>query len=292
MAKSSNRAFARQIPRIWILLVGAYFLWEASNYRGLYGWLAETQIAYFGGYVPLLNYAFLVFLGWVPIWIFRRISKSREKDEPSPYDLFGRAIADANRVRLFALGAALAAFGGFAMTLIFALALVPSDQGPVQSIAASELDTATIRVGPTRLVGGELGPAVSFGQNWLFDDKRTVYAPYQVSGSEQKARVVFIRLTVSNEEEGRLIRDRPAWTGVLVEEGVPGTVQSFYRSLGVATATPYFTLYPDINAVRATYWVQAGQLALLFVLLLLVGYWQTRRLKRLRDDRDQIAPSA
>lgn len=292
MAKSPNRSFARQIPRVWMLLVGSYFLWEAANYRGFYGWLAEKQIAMFGGYVPLLNYAFLVFLGWIPIWLIRRLLKSKNEKEPSIEDLFNLAIAGANRVRLFAFGAALAAFGGFAVTLVFALLLVPSDQGPVQSIAASELDTATIRVGPTRLVGGELGPAVSFGQDWLLDDKRTVYAPYQVAGSDLKPRTVFIRLTVSKDTKAEQIQNRPVWNGVLVEEGVPGTVQSFYRSLGVSTATPYFTLYPDIKAIRATYWVQAGQLALLVVLLLLVGYWQTRRVKKLRNDRDQLVSTA
>ncbi len=296
MAKTFNRKFAKHIARVWILLVGAYFLWEAANYRGIYGWLAEAQIEYFGGYVPLLNYAFLVFLGWVPIWIIRRLSKTEDKAEVkaelSQYDLFSQAITDANRMRLFLIGAALAACGGLVMTLVFALYLVPSDQGSAQSFAASELETATIRLGPTRLVGGELGPVVTFGQDWLFDERVTVYAPYQLAGPEQKPRVIFIRLSAGSDDELKQLRDRPAWTGVLVEEGVPGTVQSFYQSLGVAIATPYYTLYPDINSVRATYWVQAGQLALLSLLLLLVGWWQTRRVNRLREDRDFINPAA
>lgn len=292
MAKTFSRKFAKHIPCVWILLVGAYFLWEAANYRGIYGWLAETQIEYFGGYMPLLNYAFLVFLGWIPIWIVRRLSKTEDKVELSQYDLFSQAITDANRMRVLSIGAALAACGGLVITLVFALYLVPSDQGLTQSFAASELETATIRVGPTRLVGGELGPVVTFGQDWLFDERLTVYAPYQLAGPEQKPRVIFIRLLAGSDDELKQLRDRPAWTGVLIEEGVPGTVQSFYKSLGVATATPYYTLYPDINSIRATYWVQAGQLALLSVLLLLVGWWQTRWVNRLREDRDFINPGA
>jgi hypothetical protein len=271
--------------RIWIMLVAAYFLWEAASYRRFYAWLAELQIAWFGGYVPLLTYMLLLFLGWLPIWVIRAILRARSKKEAAGLSAFDQAVARAKRLRALILGGALATFAAFLATLGLAYLLVPADDGPVQILAASEFETATIAEGPTRIIGGELGTIVTFGQNWWLNQNRAVYAPYHPPASEAKLTTVFVRLSVGRDDDLTKLQTRPAWRGILVENGVPGTVRAVYRSVGVQAADRYFTLYPDVQSIRATYWVQAAQLALLFLLLLLVGWWQSRRVKRLEEYR-------
>ena len=66
--------------RGWIALCGLYFLWEATQYRGFFGRLAELQIKYFGTYAPLLTYLFLFCLTVLPAWLVLRILRKRERE--------------------------------------------------------------------------------------------------------------------------------------------------------------------------------------------------------------------
>lgn len=280
---ANKKSLGRQLARVWIALVGAYFLWEAANYRRFYAWLAEWQIANFGGYVPLLNFIALLFIGWLPIWVIRKIVRARNKNEQSAQAKYDRLLVDANRLRVFLLGGAIAALGGLLATLALAFILVPRADGPVQSLAASEFGTTTIAEGPTRVVGGELGTIISFGQDWQFSENRNIYAPYRSTSMDKEPNIVFIKLSVGKSENLTRLRSRPAWSGILVRGGMPGTIRSLFGSVGVKIANPHFTLYPDLASIRSTYWVQAGQLALLVLLLLFLGWRQSKRVAKLRE---------
>lgn len=287
--KSSKRsAFLRPAAQVWLVFFGLYFLWEAMNYRGLFGRLAELQIHYFGAYAPLLTYLFLFGLAALPAWLILRLLRRREQGEQTPAESFALEIKRAKRLRaiLYSFAAATAVVvAGFA---IFVLFMLPRPEGEAQTLAASDFSAVAVKEGPTRLVGGEIGTIVFFGQDWFISDDRMAFAPYRAAGDGRLARV-FVQLEARDKTELARLAQRPAWSGVLVEGGLPGTARALFNSLGVGISDPYYTLYRDEYSMRIRYWLQTVQWAILTVFLLIFGRMQTRRIKKLEEERQVLA---
>jgi hypothetical protein len=273
--------------QMWILLCGAYFLWEADSYRGIYAWLTEKQIARFGGYVPLFTYLFLFFLGSIPALILRWLARRLRQQHNGSINPVAIALRRAGHIRQLLFGAA-GITGLFVIgTLTYALFLIPASAGPAQTITATDVEPADVAKGPARLVGGELGRVATFGQYWFIGERRVAYAPYRALALEGNATRLFVQLQSTNSEQPGEIVQRPSWSGYLVEGGMPGTMRALFAQLGAPAGDPYFTLYPDRRTFQSLYWVQAVQLALLTLFFLALGYLQSRRVRRLKEEAAQ-----
>ncbi len=286
---SPSSSLLKLAARGWIAICGLYFLWEATQYRGFFGRLAELQIKYFGSYAPLLTFLFLFCLTALPAWLVLRILRKREREAQQAEPAVTVQIRRAKRLRTILYG-----FAGVtaivAMTfVIFALFMLPGSRGNAQTIAASDVGTVAIGEGPTRLVGGEIGTIVLFGQDWFLGDNRMAFAPYRAAGKDGALARLFVQLDASNRTRLAQMGQRPAWSGILVEGGLPGTARVLFNSIGVGISKPYYTLYRDEFSLKIRYWTQSIQWALLTAFLLIFGRLQTRRIEKLEKNRPPIS---
>ena len=287
--KSSKRSpLLRLAAQAWLAIAGLYFLWEAMNYRGFFGRLAELQIHYFGAYAPLLTFLFLFGLAALPAWLLLRILRRREQQEQSPSEMLSLQIKRGKRLRTILYSFAAATTVVVAAFIVFVLFMLPSPQGNVQTIAASDVGTITVQEGPARMVGGEIGTIVFFGQDWFIGDDRMAFAPYRAAGKDGRLARVFVQLEAKSKTQLASITQRPAWSGILVEGGLPGTARVLFNSLGVGISDPYYTLYRDESSLKIRYWLQAIQWTILAVFLLIFARMQTRRVKKLEEERGEL----
>lgn len=280
MSKRS-KLLTKLAVRAWIGLCGLYFLWEALNYRGFFGRLAEWQIGHFGAYAPLLTFLFLFLLFVFPAWLIVRILRKRDP-EPEVEPPLEVQLKRAKALRAICFGFTVvnsAVLLGFAMFTLFGL---PSAEGRPQTIAASDAGSITISEGPARLVGGEIGTVIFFGQDWFLADDRMAFAPYRPAGSG--AATLFVQLNVN--KSGKLVSfsQRPAWSGILVKGGLPGTVRSLFNGIGVGINDTYYTLYRDEYSMKIRYWLQTVQWLILTAFLAAFTSLQSRRVKRLAKE--------
>ena len=286
--KSSKRSPLLQLAaQAWLGLAGLYFLWEAMNYRGIYGRLAELQIQYFGAYAPLLTFLFLLGFAALPAWLVLRFLRRREQEGQSISEALTLQIKRGKRLRTILYGFAAATTVVLVGFVAFILFLLPSPQGNAQTIAASDIRTIAVKEGPARLVGGELGTIVFFGQDWFIGDDRMAFAPYRAAGEGRLVRV-FVQLEAKNKTQLANITQSPAWSGILVEGGLPGTARVLFNSLGFGISEPYYTLYRDEYSMKIRYWLQAIQWTILAAFLVLFGRMQTRRVKKLEEEHGNL----
>lgn len=287
--KSSKRSpLLKLAAQTWLGLAGLYFLWEAMNYRGIFGRLAELQIHYFGAYAPLLTFLFLFGLAALPAWLVLRFLRRREQEEQSLNEALTLQIKRGKKLRTILYSFAAATTVVVVGFVVFVLFLLPSPQGNAQTIAASDVGTIGVKEGPARLVGGEIGTIVFFGQDWFIGDDRMAFAPYRAAGKDGRLARVFVQLEAKNRTQLATITQRPAWSGILVQGGLPGTARVLFNSLGVGISDPYYTLYRDEYSLKIRYWLQAIQWTILAAFLLIFGRMQTRRIKKLEEERQGL----
>ncbi|MXP44606.1 hypothetical protein [Allopontixanthobacter sediminis] len=273
----------RLAARAWIVLCALYFLWEAVSYRGFFGRLAELQLGYFGAYAPLLTFLFLFCLAALPAWLVLRVLRKRENAEQSIEQNRLNPIKRAKTLRAVLYGFGMAACLVIAGFVIFTLFMLPGTTGARQTIAASDFGVVSVEEGPARIVGGEVGEIIFFGQDWFLGDDRMAFAPYRAAGQGKSARV-FVQLDATDRNELIGLTQKPAWSGLLVEGGLPGTARALFNSIGVGIGDPYYTLYIDKNSLEIRYWLQAIQWAILAAFLLIFGKVQSRRIRRMEAE--------
>lgn len=269
----------------WAILCGVYFLWEALSYRGLFGRLAELQIGNFGSYVPLLTYLFPFAVAVVPVWLVSRLVLRRSEDDLEPSALIELRLGKARRLRVFLaamVATTLTVALGFAIYAFWAL---PDESGRLQTIAASEFGAIPIEEGPVRLVGGELGTTIFFGQEWFIGDDRMAFSPYRPSIAPEGLVHVFVQLEAKNKSDLDGVVQGPSWSGILVKGGLPGTVRVLFNYLGVGIAAEHYTLYKNEESLTIRYWLQAIQWTILGAFLLLLVAIQTRTIRKIEKER-------
>lgn len=290
MKPANSHRTLKRLVSVWTALCAAYFMWEALGYRGLFGRLAELQIAKFGSYAPLLTYLVLVGVAVVPalfvLWFLTR----KTSDDAEPDNNLTDQIGQAKRIRavLTVVGATVLTVAlGFA---VFAAWFLPGQAGALQTIAISDVETGEITEGPARLVGGELGTIVYFGQDWFIGEERMAFAPYRLAGGGNGLARVFVELDAQSPEKLKELGQRPAWSGIIVEGALPGTARALFNQIGVGVEAQHYTLYRTEYDLKIRYWLQAIQWAMLAVFIGLLVMLQSRKIRRL--EKDQTLPSS
>lgn len=287
MASPKSHRMLKRIISAWTALAATYFMWEALSYRGLFSRLAEFQIAKFGAYAPLLTFLVLVAVAVVPALLLLWFVTRGQTNITGQIDEVAVRIGQARRIRavLTVVGATVLAVAvGFAA---YAIWFLPSQSGNLQTIAISDVGTITINEGPARLVGGELGTIIFFGQDWYIGKDRMAFAPYRPSAAGDGLARVFVELEAEDRDKLKDIGQRPAWSGIIVEGGLPGTARTLFSSIGVGVAEPHYTLYRTEYDLKIRYWLQAIQWAMLAAFIGLIVLFQVRKIRRLEQDRDE-----
>lgn len=281
--KKGEASIVRTLCRTWIIACFGYFGWEALAYRGLFKRLAEFQISQMGGYAPLLTYFFLAGLTAIPAWLLLKRARRRH--------LIAAGLDDGDAYRLEQLRALQAILRGFALVTsasaiafgLYASLALPDLKGPIQSIAASEVSSVNIIEGPARLVGGEIGEVALFGQSWLIGGDRMAFAPYRVASNRPGAASLFVQLPVPDSRERPKFRQQTSWSGIIVKNGLPGTVRTLFGSVGIGIAEPHYTLYSSEYDLKIWYWLQSIQWALVTFFLLGCTWLLSRQAKGLEQ---------
>ena len=290
-----SRSFARLISlavQAWTLICGLYFLWEALAYRGLFGRLAEFQIARFGSYVPLLTYLALFVLAVVPAWIIAWFLARRHEEELDLGELIELRLTQARKLRLLLVALATASFSVAVGFAVYALWFLPGQNGELRTIAASEFGSVPVQEGPTRIVGGELGTVIFFGQDWFIGDDRMAFSPYRPVADSDGLSRVFVQLETTGKKDREAIAQRPAWSGIIVEGGLPGTVRVLFNYIGVGISDPYYTLYQNEYALKVRFWLQSIQWAFLTLFLILLVLLQRKTIRNLERQKSAAAALA
>lgn len=288
-----SRSFARLISlavQAWTLICGLYFLWEALAYRGLFGRLAEFQIARFGSYVPLLTYLALFVLAVVPAWLIVWFLARRHEEELDLGELIELRLTQARKLRLLLVALATASFSVAVGFAVYALWFLPGQNGELRTIAASEFGSVPVQEGPTRIVGGELGTVIFFGQDWFIGDDRMAFSPYRPVADSDGLSRVFVQLETTGKKDREAIVQRPAWSGIIVEGGLPGTVRVLFNYIGVGISDPYYTLYQNEYALKVRFWLQSVQWTFLTLFLILLVLLQRKTIRNL--ERQKSAATA
>jgi hypothetical protein len=288
MRSPSSQRLIRLAAQAFVLLCAVYFLWETLSYRGLYSRLAEFQIARFGQYAPFLTYLFLFCLFSLPVLLISWLLLRKQHDDTPIAEIVDDRLAQARRLRRFLIAPSLTAACVAVGLFIYSIFGLPSPEGEVQTIAASEAGAVSIKQGPARLVGGELGTIIFFGQDWFVGDDRMAFSPFRPSGSSVGAASFFVQLQARSKSDAEKVTQQPAWSGIIVEGGLPGPVRVLFNHMGVGIKAPYYTLYQDEYSLKIRYWLQSIQWGILAVFFAILAIWQNRSVRKLERLRDQL----
>lgn len=262
---------------LWGALVTGYFLWEAGLYRGIYGMLAEWQIAWFGWYIPILTFGIPALIFILPVTFLLR--RRRKRVESSGRVRIGPSRIDILVKQALYAGTAILGFCTL-LALVFAIFFLPNQDGLPTTVVLGETDATKLAEGPTRLVGGTSGEIAIFKKAWLIDRYDIAYTPLTV-GPHGDQNVKFFSETDPPKQPGKAFpANAPVRTGILVKGGMPGTMRALYQGLGYRIGKPYYTLYASKQSLAFPYFLQVVELALFTLLFGIFAWLQRRHVKK------------
>jgi hypothetical protein len=279
--RQPRRVVVARLLGLWVFLVLLYFLWEASEYRGLYALLSEWQFEQFGHYLPVLTFAFLAILFGSPAaWLFRA---RRRADRPVLGDRTGRAAAIATgsnfRRILFAFSGGL--LGAALVTLLWTLTL-PRMAPTTRIITVGAPDSIAPARGPATLRGHILYTrTAAFAQDLWITRRGVRFAPVLAAAGQERPRTIryFVELLPTDVPDPRMEQAVLERSGVLLRDALPGSIVRLYRYAGYTVESPYHVLYASGRTIRWPYYVTAVQLAVAALILFLAGLFQHGHLR-------------
>lgn len=272
---------------LWIILVVAFFTWQAGTYRGLVALLAEWQFNEFGVYHPLLTFLlFVLILAPLPFLFTRSRRKSAAASAAVPAtdvlpvrnDLT-RAVGEATRFFYVLVVAAAGCLVAAVLACVMIL-MLPTAAGPIQRISASTTLPETPSQGLTELRGGILYTRTSaFDEDLWLTHRNIRFAPMVDAGADPLAVRYFIEL--SPTDGSQRAETVSARQGILVKDALPGELFRLYRYAGFRITPTHYVLFRSAATMRWPYWIWASEFAvggLVIALGALVQWFRRRRL--------------
>jgi hypothetical protein len=281
VAKAEGQGMKREgtirliLSGLWVALVAGYWAWAAISFSGLYRWLAEWQVAQWGGYYERATATLPALLMAAPAFVYLR--RRAENAQAEAAAQLGPEVAEGRRLRRSVRGTA--AFGLVAILVgagAYLLSLsVPDGSGP-----AVPFDVATLGSGPVPqervTIRGEVDPEASVAvvETRGVSSRNAVYAGFRPEGESAKDAPVrlFIERSTGSSEPTIAQGFLPDQTGFLVENGLPDPALREFEAQGIRLASPHYVLRTSAGARRDTYYVVAAVAGFLgFVCLLVAG---------------------
>lgn len=264
---------------LWMVAVFGYMIWGAFAYAGLYRWLAEWQLAQWGGYYQKWTAALPAILLSLPAvaWLGRRhrFRKAAEANDPAAG---ARTMGTQARWTML-IGLVLLLGGGGAFAVSQTLPDGSERPEPVDGarLASGQVPSAKVRIRGT----DDAAARVRYLQRGA--DERTIfYAGFRLEGEGKAAplRLFVERNAPAQEGLTTLQAFLPEQTGYLAENGLPEDAQAELRARGIRIASPHWVLMTGDSARREPYFIAAALGGFIGLVCLLVGFatWlQARR---------------
>jgi xanthosine utilization system XapX-like protein len=264
---------------LWVTVAIGYMIWGAFTYAGLYRWLAELQIAQWGGYYRKWTAALPgIILALPALAYIGHRSRMRQAAEAASPAAQARTIKRAARYAML-LGLLGILIGGGAFAISQRL---PDGSERAEPFDATRLGTAPAPAIKVRIRGTDDPAARTQVVRRGVDDRVTFYAGFRLEGEDKNAplRLFIERNTPAPEGLTTLQAFLPEQTGYLVENGVPEEALEALRARGIRVANPHWLLQTGDLARREPYYIIAAVAGLIGLVCLLVGfatYLQGRR---------------
>jgi hypothetical protein len=258
------------LSAIWLVIVTAYTIYCGVNESGLYGWLADHEMTWFGFYSLKLTFLLPWLLFAAPaLWWLRRqteIARAAASTEPG-----AQARAMSRIARWLALA-------GIAAALISVTAFLLSQRVPDGSEAPAPFDAAALGAAPLPTgrvaIRGDVDPdaATTIEEGPIGSPRRTMYAGFHLEGETGKSGPIrlFVERNAGGAGDSAVTQAfLPDQDGYLVENWLPQLAIDDLARRGVRVASPHYLLRPAHDARRIPYYVTAA-LAGVFAFILLV----------------------
>ncbi|MBN8829428.1 MAG: hypothetical protein J0G94_02085 [Sphingomonadales bacterium] len=304
---------ATRLLGFWIVLVGLFFLFQALNYRGLAGFLAEWQFLLFDRYWPTLTLLFLTTLFSLPpiilVWILRVRQRRKERSATGYID--NRRIVQGKfaRTESFFLGACAGGLLAAVIVLILSLQL-PSDEGLPREIELGKPEAIAPVEGRAVLRGNvDLSETAQFNEDLLLVKRTLYFAPIRPPHDTGPLRyfVEVRRENVPDYDDIRFPKDErlvkvwrfrvpnqtftPYTNGLLRRHGLPGEIATLYRLAGHKVHYDNYVLFSSLEQLTWRYYVLAGEFFVWAVLAAIGAFIFGRRRRaverRIREEAEE-----
>ncbi|QUT05648.1 hypothetical protein KFK14_22295 [Sphingobium phenoxybenzoativorans] len=274
--RQRQTSIIRMICGLWICIVACYFAWEVISYRNLYALLAEWQFDQLGHYWPILTLSLLLALFAGPaLFLLSRVGL-RDR-HPSGV----RPIMAGNRLFQKILFTLSALFAAAAMvTWMFSWTL-PRFADPSQHIVAGATSEQVIKSGAATVSGYVVYSRTSaFAQNLLFKRHGARFAPAISPIAKDGTIKLFVELEPSEVFPSDIARPVTTRNGVLLANGLPGSIVRLYRYAGYTVENPYYVLFSSELTMKLPYYIAAVQLLVIALMLLMAALLQRHHVHR------------
>ncbi|WP_411340476.1 hypothetical protein V6U71_00410 [Sphingopyxis sp. J-6] len=274
----------------WMALVIGWAWWEYSHYSGLYRWLAEWQIAKWGGYEQVWTAAIPACILMIPAF---RVLRERELLNQASLIAGDDPVPILRRVRTGMLVCGviltLAATGAY-----FYSQQLPDPSGPRTTVdlaalgdAAPPIDSATF-ASAVPDTDRALQRDEAFRSRSADIDHQTIYVPVVAKGAAKDAPVRFFidRASYAFTDSGEAPRTNiflaDHMQGVLVENGLPADVVAAFEKQGVTIASPHYLMTTNSVGGRQNYYIVAALGGFIAFILFLLSAIQSVSIARAR----------
>lgn len=274
-----------QLLWLWPSLAILYFLWEFASYYGLFGWAAEWQLTHFGQYKPTLTFLLLALVFALPVlllFLANRRSSREQVERPIP------PVAVARRyIRISYLCSAVLAAAAF-ISLVLMLVLPRASAQPHKLVIGSAVAEAPPEGQATLSGQRKEGRVAIYTQNLLIAKYEVRFAPVFEPRRRGAAIRYFVELGADEKAwPGSGVTTASPRAGILVRDGLPGTIRRLYEILGYPISRPYYVLFASVHTMRLPYYVAGGEFAIAALAFLGLALFQRRRLKRISVANDE-----
>lgn len=296
------------------LFIFLFLLPQSIFYRGLVSLLAEWQFSWFGNYLPILTVILPVLLLTLLLilifWLIFRFKNRDNKDEPE--------LSLAEQAKIALSKARLAMFSFFALAVFALVAVIttlglmmilPNDSGKGQKISVGSIPFTEPKEGRAELNGAlDWQKLATIKRNLVFASQRTYFIPIVSQIADRKSTRYFVQVfrpefvLPRNQMPGRAperehlleqglitpTKDGPSGmvNGVLRQDGLPDEIVLLYEKAGLKVHPDHYVLYRKASDMRWPYWGAAWAFLLFGICALLIGLFQRRQFKRLKDGID------
>lgn len=250
----------------WLALVAGWAWWEYSHFSGLYRWLADWQIAKWGGYEQVWTALVPAFILAIPAF---RVLRERELLNQASLIAGDNPVPILHRVRTGVLicGVILALVAGG--SFLYSQTL-PDPSDPPATVDLATLGSAAPPTGSAIFAGAipdtdrALQMDEAFRSRSADIDHQTIYVPVVVAGAAKDAPVRFFidRASYGFADSGEAPRVNvflaDHMQGVLVENGLPADVVAAFEKQGVPIAKPHYLLTTNSVGGRQPYYIVAA----------------------------------
>ena len=264
---------------LWIAVVGVYMVWGVFNYAGLYRWLAEWQIAQWGGFYRKWTAALPALLLSLPAIAYLG-HRSRLRQAADAQDRAAQARTIGRRAKWTILIGLLLLIGGGG-AFAWSQTLPDGSERP-EPVDAVRLASGQLPDSKVRIRGTDDPSARTRVARRGLDEGVTFYAGFRL---EDEAKDAPLRLFIERDTPGpesltTLQAFLPEQTGYLVENGLPDEALEDLRARNIAVASPHWLLQTGDLARREPYYIAAalgGFSGLVALAIGIAGLLQARR---------------